>query len=104
MSVDVFIGSRGSVDLGAWLQVLGGSNVDHDATAAGRKRAAPAAPVVSDAEVVTNINWKELVEKGTIKSKTNDMLKQYLRHYKLSTAGRKAELLDRVSQHVMSSS
>jgi hypothetical protein len=87
----------------ACIQVLGGSRADPDAATVGRKRTAPAAPAVSDAEVATNMNWKELVEKGGVKSKTNDILKQYLRHHRLPTAGRKADLIDRVSQHVMGS-
>ena len=81
--------------------MLGGTKLDADATAPGKKRAAPAAaaPRVSDAEVVAHVDWKNLVKTGALKSKTIDMLKQYLRHHKMSTAGRKAELLERVSQH-----
>jgi hypothetical protein len=81
-------------------QALYGSRLDPDATASGKKRAAPAGPTLADSDVVQHIPWTELVAAGTLKSKSMDVLKQYLRHFKLATAGKKADLVDRVSQHV----
>ena len=84
------------------VQVLFGTRHDPDATAAGKKRAAPAAaaPTLSDADVVQHTPWKQLAATNKVKGKSMDVLKQYLRHYKLPLSGKKADLVDRVTAHV----
>jgi hypothetical protein len=87
------------------LQVFLGSKLDPDGAGGGasKKRPAAAAPAVSDADVVQHTPWKDLVAKGTLRSKTMDTLKAYCRHHKLPLASKKAELLDRVTAHVQKS-
>ena len=72
-------------------------------SAGAKKRAAPAAPAISDADVVQHTKWNDLVAQGTLRSKTNDVLKAYCRHFKLPATGKKADLVDRVAAHVQSS-
>jgi hypothetical protein len=85
------------------LQVLNGSKADPDASGIQKKRPNPAAGL-SDADVVQHTAWKDLLSAGQLKSKTVDTLKQYCRHYKLATSGKKADLLERVSAHILQTS
>eukprot|EP00892_Ulva_mutabilis_P011363 jgi/Ulvmu1/859/UM100_0010.1 len=80
-------------------QVLGGQKTDPGAAAAaaGKKRAAPA---MSDADIATHIDWKGEVAAGKIIKHTVDTLKGFLRHHQLPTAGKKAELVQRVEEKV----
>lgn len=83
------------------MQVLGGHKTDPGvaAAAAGKKRAAPA---MSDADIATHINWKEEASAGKIVKRTVDTLKGFLRHHNLPTAGKKADLVQRVEEKVRS--
>lgn len=83
------------------MQVLGGHRTDPSAGAAGagKKRAAP---TMSDADIATHIDWKAEVKAGKVAKRTVDTLKAFLRHHKLPTAGKKAELVQRVEERVKS--
>lgn len=80
-----------------FVQAMQGQRTDPGAVTAGKKRAAP---TQSDADVANHIPWKHLHEIGQVKSNTSAILQQYLRHHKLKTNGKKAELVARVEEHL----
>jgi len=49
------------------------------------------------------IDWKQLMENDTLKKQTIPVLKVYLRHHKLPLAGTKADVLERVTNHLLTS-
>lgn len=45
-------------------------------------------------------NWRKLKDTGGLGKLTNDVLKVYLRHHNLTQAGKKADLILRIEQHM----
>mmetsp|Transcript_40681 Transcript_40681/g.77682 ORF Transcript_40681/g.77682 Transcript_40681/m.77682 type:complete len:614 (+) Transcript_40681:129-1970(+) len=85
-------------------QVFGASHNDEEEAAAQRnseKKGAKRKADTVDSLCETSVNWKQHVTAGTIKKLTVNVLKSYLTANNLSTVGKKDELVDRVTQHVV---
>ncbi|GJP42910.1 hypothetical protein CLOM_g2438 [Closterium sp. NIES-68] len=67
------------------------------AEAAGRKRKAALDAATAKAGVT---DWRGLAEKGKLDTLTNEQLRDYLRLHSLPLTGRKAELVERIKEHL----
>jgi hypothetical protein len=51
---------------------------------------------------VAAFDWPELNRKGELHKRTITQLQQYLEYYRLKKSGKKAELVERVEEHLAS--
>ncbi len=64
-----------------------------------KRKATESAAALAEADLWKDYDWDEEVASGSIGKLTMPVLKSYLRHYGLSVAGKKQDLLDRVEAH-----
>lgn len=67
--------------------------------AGGKRKATEQEP--QSARTLDSIDWAKLAENGELTKLTRDILKSYLQLHRLPVSGRKADLVQRINEHIL---